>query len=87
MRGYTLALDFPRRHGTAELLHRLEDIALEHGGRIYLAKDSVLSRGGLRAMYPDLPRFEAVLARVDPEGRFTSDMARRLGLKPSGGAS
>ena len=47
----------------------------------------MLFRSGLRAMYPDLPRFEAVLARVDPEGRFTSDMARRLGLKPSGGAS
>jgi decaprenylphospho-beta-D-ribofuranose 2-oxidase len=87
MRGFTLALDFPRRTGTAELLRRLEDITLEHGGRIYLAKDSVLSREALRTMYPDLPRLEAVLARVDPESRFTSDMARRLGIKPGNGAA
>jgi decaprenylphospho-beta-D-ribofuranose 2-oxidase len=87
IRGFTLALDFPRRAGTSELLHRLEDITLEHGGRIYLAKDSMLSRAGLRAMYPDLPRLESVLERVDPESRFTSDMARRLGLKPQTGAA
>lgn len=82
IRGHTLALDFPRRNGAEDLLRRLEAITLDHGGRIYLAKDSLLSREGFRAMYPELPRFEAVLARVDPQGRFTSDQARRLGLKP-----
>lgn len=81
LRGHTLALDFPRRGGAEDLLRRLEAITLDHGGRIYLAKDSVLSREGFRAMYPELPRFEAALRRVDPEGRFISDQARRLGLK------
>jgi len=81
MRGHTLALDFPCGGGADELLHRLEAITLEYGGRIYLAKDSLLSRAGFRAMYPELPRFEAVLQRVDPGARFMSDLARRLGLK------
>jgi decaprenylphospho-beta-D-ribofuranose 2-oxidase len=81
MRGHTLALDFPCDGGADELLRRLEAITLDHQGRVYVAKDSLLSRAGFRAMYPDLPRFEAVLNRVDPQARFMSDLARRLGLK------
>lgn len=81
MRGHTLALDFPCGNGADELLRRLEAITLDHRGRVYVAKDSLLSRAGFRAMYPDLPRFEAVLNHVDPQARFMSDLARRLGLK------
>ena len=80
-RGHTLALDFPRGGGADELLRKLEAITLEHQGRVYLAKDSLLSREGFRAMYPQLPQFESVLQRVDPGARFMSDLARRLGLK------
>jgi decaprenylphospho-beta-D-ribofuranose 2-oxidase len=82
MRGFTLALDFPRRAGTDDLMRRLEAIALDHGGRVYLAKDATLSRAGFEQMYPRLPSFRGVLERVDPRGRFASDLARRLGLAP-----
>ena len=81
MRGLTLALDFPRRAGTEALMATLERIALDHGGRVYLAKDALLSPDGFAAMYPRLDEFRAVLADIDPDGRFQSDMARRLGLK------
>lgn len=81
LRGHTLALDFPRGAGVEELLQRLAAIALDHSGRVYLAKDALLTPEQFRAMYPALPRFEAVLQRVDPHGVFTSDQARRLGLK------
>jgi decaprenylphospho-beta-D-ribofuranose 2-oxidase len=81
LRGHTLALDFPRSPGADLLIERLGAMALDHGGRVYLAKDSLLTPNQFRAMYPDLPRFEAVLQRIDPQGRFTSDQARRLGLK------
>jgi decaprenylphospho-beta-D-ribofuranose 2-oxidase len=79
--GFTLALDFPARADTADLMRRLEAQTLEHGGRIYLAKDSFLSPEGFRAMYPNLPRFQAVLDRVDPTGRMASDLARRLDIR------
>jgi decaprenylphospho-beta-D-ribofuranose 2-oxidase len=82
-RGFTLALDFPRRPATVELLGRLERITLDHGGRIYLAKDAVTSAGGLARMYPRLDEFRAVLAEIDPEGRMTSDMSRRLQIRPA----
>jgi decaprenylphospho-beta-D-ribofuranose 2-oxidase len=81
MRGFTLALDFPRARGVEELLGRLEGLTLDHGGRVYLAKDSLLSAAGFRAMYPRLSEFRAVLDAVDPERRFNSDMARRLRIR------
>jgi decaprenylphospho-beta-D-ribofuranose 2-oxidase len=79
--GYSLALDLPHRGGTLDLLERLEGITLEHGGRIYLAKDSVLSPGAFRAMYPRHDAFRAVLDRVDPDERLSSDLARRIELR------
>jgi decaprenylphospho-beta-D-ribofuranose 2-oxidase len=82
MRGVTLALDFPRKPGVAELVGELNRMARDAGGRVYLAKDALLTAEEFRAMYPRHEEFAAVLARVDPEARFTSDQARRLGLKP-----
>jgi decaprenylphospho-beta-D-ribofuranose 2-oxidase len=81
MRGYTLALDFPNAPGVDDLLGRLERITLDHGGRVYLAKDARLSPGGFAAMYPKLERFREALGELDPEGRMQSDMARRLRIR------
>ena len=78
--GFTLALDIPARSGDRALLLRLERITQEHGGRVYLAKDSALSPQGMVEMYPRLAEFQQVRARLDPGGRFSSDMSRRLGL-------
>lgn len=86
MRGYTLALDFPNRPGVRELLERLEAITLEHGGRVYLAKDAVLSATGFRRMYPEWTEFSRVLNEIDPSKRMMSDMARRLGIRDTMGA-
>ena len=80
-RGYTLALDFPRAGPVPALLGELERITLKHGGRVYLAKDALLSAEGFRAMYPRLRAFQDVVARVDPDRRLASDMARRLRVR------
>lgn len=79
--GFTLALDLPRRAQTAALLARLEAITLDHGGRVYLAKDSALSAEGFNRMYPRCADFRGVVAEMDPNGRFSSDQARRLGIR------
>jgi len=81
MRGYTLALDFPHRAATQQHFGHLEGIVRDHGGRVYLAKDSLLSPEGFAAMYPELDAFRQVLAEVDPKGRFQSDQARRLKIR------
>jgi decaprenylphospho-beta-D-ribofuranose 2-oxidase len=84
MPGYSLALDIPERSGTTALLAQLERIARDHGGRIYLAKDSALSPEGFAEMYPNLARYRSVLETVDPGARLQSDMARRLRVRGSG---
>ena len=79
--GFTLALDFPNGPRVADLMARLESITCDHGGRTYLAKDSTLTPASMRQMYPQLDRFSEVLAQVDPLGRMTSDLSRRLQLR------
>jgi decaprenylphospho-beta-D-ribofuranose 2-oxidase len=79
--GYTLALDFANARGARELIAQLERLTCDHGGRTYLAKDSTLSAENLRRMYPDLERFQDVLAQIDPHSQMQSDMARRLRLR------
>jgi len=80
MPGWTLTVDLPIADGLDRLCRALDEEVIGAGGRIYLAKDSRLSADRLRQMYPRLDDFLAVRRAVDPEGRFTSDLARRLAL-------
>jgi decaprenylphospho-beta-D-ribofuranose 2-oxidase len=81
MPGHTLALDMPNTgRPLAELAAELDRIVLDHGGRIYLAKDAFLAPEALGQMYPKLPQFMQIRQRVDPQQRLCSSMARRLGL-------
>lgn len=81
MPGWTLALDIPAGlPGLGELLRDLDVLVADAGGRIYLAKDSLVSRELLPRMYDRLPRWHQVRDRVDPDRRMQSDLARRLGL-------
>jgi decaprenylphospho-beta-D-ribofuranose 2-oxidase len=81
MAGWTLALDFPNRTGARPLAERLERLTLEAGGRIYLAKDALTMPASIPHMYPELARFRDILAAIDPEGRFQTDLSRRLALR------
>jgi decaprenylphospho-beta-D-ribofuranose 2-oxidase len=78
--GFTLAVDLAARPGVPELLRRVDRLVLQAGGRVYLAKDAVLDAETFGAMYPDADAFRAVKARLDPEGRISSSLARRVGL-------
>lgn len=80
LRGVTLALDFPRRPDVNGLLDSLHGLTIDHGGRVYLAKDSGLTAAQIRCMYPEIPAFQATLERIDPRRRMRSDMSVRLQL-------
>jgi FAD/FMN-containing dehydrogenase len=76
--GYNLALDFPLRAGTLSLLDTLDEIAVEVGGRVYLAKDARQRRTAFLAGYPEAAEFLALKRRFDPQGRFASKLSERL---------
>ncbi|HMG45077.1 MAG TPA: FAD-binding oxidoreductase [Acidimicrobiales bacterium] len=79
--GWTVNLDIPAGDGAlVELLARLDREIAGCGGRVYLAKDSVLHPELVPKMYPRLDEWRAVRNRLDPERHFVSDLARRLHL-------
>jgi FAD/FMN-containing dehydrogenase len=79
--GYTLALDIPVKDPQLfPLLDELDELVVEHHGRIYLAKDSRMQAGYLSQMYPRLEEWLELKRRFDPENRFSSDLSRRLHL-------
>ncbi len=81
MPGATLALDFPDRGAaTRLLLAQLEDIVVNAGGRLYPAKDSLMSAETFRRGYPRLGEF---LPHIDLG--MSSGFARRVGIGPGSG--
>ncbi|HEX2147657.1 MAG TPA: FAD-binding oxidoreductase [Pseudorhizobium sp.] len=80
MPGYTLALDLPAAPDVFALLDEIDQLVVEAGGRLYLAKDARQSRQTFEAGYPDLEAFKALRRRIDPERHFNSQLATRLGL-------
>ena len=85
--GYSLNFEFhPKpRHETAsrEAVDRLIDATVRRGGKIHLAKDQVLRPDQFYRVYPRYRELLAIKRRLDPQGLFTSDLARRVGIDPA----
>ncbi len=80
MKGYTLALDFPIKKGLFEFLDRLDQTVLEYGGRIYLTKDARMKEHIFWKSYPGAQKFVDILRKYDPDRKFASLQAKRLGI-------
>jgi decaprenylphospho-beta-D-ribofuranose 2-oxidase len=78
--GWNVTVDFQVKPGLSAFLNRLDRRVLEFGGRLYTAKDSRTTAEMFHAMYPRIDEWIAVRRKVDPDGVFASDMARRLEL-------
>lgn len=78
--GWNVCVDFQIKPGLNEFLNDLDRRVLEFGGRLYTAKDSRTTAENFHAMYPRIDEWIAVRRKVDPDGIFVSDMARRLEL-------
>jgi FAD/FMN-containing dehydrogenase len=72
--GATFALDLPNRGpGTLRLLHRMAEVVLKAGGRLYPAKDATMTAEQFRAGFP---RWREVESYRDPA--LSSDFWRRV---------
>ncbi len=80
MEGYSLALDFKLEAGLFRLLERLDQIVVNHGGRIYLAKDARVNRESFEQGYPRVDEFRALRQRYGMSDKFNSLQSRRVGI-------
>ena len=87
--GYSLNFEFhpKERHQakSAAMVDRLIDAAARRGGKVHLAKDQVLKPEQFYRVFPRYRELLQIKRRLDPEGLFTSDLARRVGIDPGRG--
>lgn len=77
--GFTLTMDIPGNYpGLFALLDNLDEIIMEHEGRVYLAKDFHLGPAAFRSMYPRYEIFNKLKKKIDPEFLIQTDLSRRL---------
>ncbi len=81
MEGFTLAVDIVNKPASKPLLARLNELARNAGGRVYLAKDSSLEAGYLPDMYSELNDFRAEASKADPLGAFKTALTKRLKVR------
>jgi decaprenylphospho-beta-D-ribofuranose 2-oxidase len=78
LRGTSIAVDLAIGRDTAALVGRLNQLLIELGGRVYLAKDTFTTAGDFAKMEPRLAAFREVRRRYDPDGRLRSFQSIRL---------
>lgn len=81
MDGYSFAMDIPHhpdeKEEQNELFRKMNEIVIEAGGIIYLAKDATMTRDEFWKMY-NVDKFLEIKKKYDPAEIFQSDMYVRI---------
>ena len=80
MEGYSLALDFKLQAGLFEFLHDLTEMVCEMGGRIYLAKDALMTEKQFNASYSKIEAFKLLRKDLSLTHVIESKLSIRLGI-------
>ncbi len=78
--GYTLALDFKMDSNLLVFLSKLDEIVQYYGGRVYLTKDSRMSKDFFTHTYPNIHKFIDLRKKIDSTIKFQSLQSARLGI-------
>lgn len=82
LQGMSLAIDIKWDMQTAKFIKKADELVLESGGRVYLAKDAHLDRQTFQMYYPRGEEFLTVRKKYGVSQKFSSSQSRRLGLTP-----
>ena len=76
--GFTLAIDFNYNPQSIKAIQIMNETITQMGGKIYLAKDLLLTREQFEHQYANFNQFNEIVARY--QSPFQSDLSRRIGL-------
>lgn len=80
LEGYSLALDFKIDNGIFNLLDKLDQIVMNHKGRIYLSKDVRVSKETFEKGYPNINKFREVRKKYKLNEVLNSLQSQRVGI-------
>ena len=78
--GFTLVFDFPYYKDIAMILDKVNDIVLKYNGKIYLAKDSIISKKKFKDLNSEFYNRDFIKLRKKSNYFFKSLQSKRLGL-------
>ena len=78
--GFTLVFDFPNYKNIKMILDKVTDIVLKYNGKIYLAKDSFISKEKFKDLNTEFYDPEFIKLRKKNNFFFNSIQSKRLGL-------
>jgi hypothetical protein len=73
-------MDFPLTDTLFDLLDEIDNLVVNAGGRLYLAKDARQSSSTFEAGYPELRHFRDIRQQIGANKRFVSHLSARLGI-------
>ena len=79
-KGICVALDIPLSDNFSEIYNEFEKIILNYNLKIYLAKDTFMSKSFFQDSYDKNILFNEYKKKIDPNFKFQSIQSKRLGL-------
>jgi len=80
--GYSIVIEFsPQEIGikkTKEFIYQLENLIIKQKGKIYLAKDQIISKYAFQKFYPEYKKFLLLKKKYDKSNLFISEQFNRL---------
>ena len=78
--GLTITLDIPVTEKLNLIYPNFEKILVKHGVKVYLAKDSLMSKTLFKKTYKRLNNFIKIKKKIDKDKKFSSLQSERLGI-------
>lgn len=78
--GYSLALDFKIKPKLFKFLDELDQLVIQYGGRVYLAKDARISKQNFEKGYPMIEKFRSQRKKYGFDKVYQSLQSQRLSL-------